>query len=79
MPKSLNVLWPEFLRPRTEAERSLRHEQLYGGAPPAERMRLGPRMGTTAEALRSWLPCMFPGPPLPRWLAVAWGLAPGRD
>lgn len=76
LPKGLNVYWPEFMRARTEAERAARHRALYGEEPPAERKRLGPRMETTAEYARSWLPCEPPGPPLPRWLAVKLGLAP---
>lgn len=70
LPKGLNILWPQFARRRTEAERAARHYALYGTEPPAERRMLGPRMGTTAEYIRSWLPCMPPGPPVPRWMAV---------
>ena len=70
LPKGLNIFWPEFMRRRTEAERAARHKALYGGKPPAERRRLGPRMETLPEVIRSWLPCEFPGPPIPRWAAV---------
>jgi len=70
LPKGLNIRWPEFMRRRTEEERAARHRALYGGEPPAERKRLGPRMETMPEFIRSWLPCEPPGPPLPRWMAV---------
>lgn len=70
LPKGLNILWPEFMRRRTEAERLARHRTLYGGEAPAERKRLGPRMETMPEFIRSWLPCEPPEAPIPRWLAV---------
>lgn len=78
LPKRLNILWPEFMRRRTGLERAARHRALYGEEAPAERKRLGPRMETGVEYARSWLPCEFPGPPIPRWLAVKLDLAPRR-
>lgn len=70
LPKGLNILWPEFMRRRTEAERVARHRALYGEEPPTERKRLGPRMETIPEFIRSLLPCAPPEPPIPRFLAV---------
>jgi len=61
--------------PRTEAERALRHLELYGtgSVPPTVRMGLGPSMSTLSETLWAWAPDtpVVNGkfnPPFPRWL-----------
>lgn len=61
-----------FGRPRSEAERLKRHQEIYGAeaVPPAVRQRLGPVMETIPEIIWSWLPAFPPDPPVPRWAAV---------
>jgi len=61
-----------FGRPRTEAERLKRHQEIYGAeaVPPAVRRGLGPVMSTIPEIIFSWLPALPPDPPVPRWMAV---------
>jgi len=61
-----------FGRPRTEAERLKRHQEIYGAeaVPPAVRRGLGPVMETIPEVIWSLLPAFPPDPPVPRFLAV---------
>ena len=61
-----------FGRPRTEAERLKRHEEIYGAGsvPPEARRMLGPVMETIPEVIWGWMPAFPPDLPVPRWLTV---------
>ena len=64
--------------PRTDVERRVRHQSIYGSntEPPAVRRGLGPSMSTFNEVIWSWLPASPTAPdgsfqpPVPRWVMI---------
>ena len=64
--------------PRTDEERRIRHEDIYGPgtSPPRVRRGLGPSTSNLSETIGSWMPSPIKGPdgkfqlPLPKWATV---------